>query len=163
MLTVGGKQILRFPLPTHAGTDLMQKVVARYQDGRLVKGVSMDVDALRPTFHVKPPEGKAVEVALNELKALFFVRSLDGDSTHNEDRTPNPADPRARGATIVSIRFADGEEIVGLINGYPPKRPYFFVVPMDTKSNNVRILINRAAVVSMDVAGNGSQSRSASA
>ncbi|MGH7553159.1 MAG: DUF6982 domain-containing protein [Longimicrobiales bacterium] len=141
----------------------MQKVVARYQDGRMVKGVSMDVDALRPTFHVKPPEGKAVQVALDELKALFFVRTLVGDSTHKEDRTPNPADPRARGSSIVTVRFADGEEIVGLINGYPPKRPYFFIVPVDPKSNNVRILINRAAVVSMAATTNGSTSHSASA
>jgi hypothetical protein len=139
----------------------MQKVVARYLDGRLVKGVSMDVDAMRPTFHVKPTEGKAVQVALNELKALFFVRTLDGDSKHKEDGTPNPADPRARGATVVNIGFADGEQIVGLINGYPPKRPFFFIVPVDSKSNNVRILINRAAVVSMEATTNGPTSRSA--
>jgi hypothetical protein len=125
------------------------KVVARFQDGRLLKGISMDVDPSRPTFHVRPPEGRAVEVSLADLKALFFVRTLEGNPAHQEGRNPEPADSRARGSTLVSLRFADGEEMVGLTIRYPPNRPYFFIVPVDPKSNNIRILVNRAAVVSM--------------
>ena len=34
-------------------------VVARYLDGKLLKGTSLDVDPTRPTFHVRPPEGRA--------------------------------------------------------------------------------------------------------
>jgi hypothetical protein len=126
------------------------RVVARYTDGRLLKGISMDVDPGRPTFHVRPPEGRAVEVSLADLKALFFVRTLEGNPAHNEVRKPDPADSRARGSTIVSLRFADGEEMVGLTIRYPPNRPYFFIVPVDATSNNIRILVNRAAVVSME-------------
>jgi hypothetical protein len=37
---------------------------------------------------------------------------------------------------------------VGLTNRYPPNRDYFYVVPVDAESNNIRMLINRAAVVS---------------
>ena len=33
-------------------------VVARYLDGKLLKGTSLDVDPTRPTFHVRPPEGE---------------------------------------------------------------------------------------------------------
>jgi hypothetical protein len=31
-----------------------------------------------------------------------------------------------------------------------PAKPFFLVVPVDTQSNNVRILVNRDAVVSME-------------
>jgi hypothetical protein len=126
------------------------KVVARYRDGRVLKGISMDVDANRPNFHVRPPDGKTVPVDMSDLKALFFVRTLEGNPAHAENRTPDPDDPRARGSTIVSLRFADGEEMVGLTIRYPPNRPYFFVVPVDPESNNIRVLVNRAAVVSME-------------
>ena len=30
---------------------------------------------------------------------------------------------------------------------YPPVREFFFVLPVDARSNNLRILVNRAAVV----------------
>lgn len=126
------------------------RVVARYRDGRLLKGISMDIEPSRSTFHIRPPEGRATEVDLSELKALFFVRTLAGDRNHQLDRTPDPADPRGRGSTIVALRFEDGEEMVGLTIRYPPNRPYFFIVPVDANSNNIRILVNRAAVVSME-------------
>jgi hypothetical protein len=129
---------------------MSSKVVARYIDGRLLKGVTMDVDPTRPTFHVRPPGGQAMAVELNELKALFFVRTLEGNPGYREHRRLEPGDKRAHGSTIVSLRFADGEEIVGLTIRYPPNRPYFFVVPVDPASNNIRILVNRAAVVAME-------------
>jgi len=110
----------------------------------------MDIDPARPTFHLRPPDGRPVQVSLSELKALFFVRSLDGDPERADHRTPDPTDARARGSSVVTLRFADGEEIVGLTIRYPPNKPYFFVVPVDPGSNNLRILVNRDAVVAME-------------
>ena len=132
----------------------MNQVVARFQDGRVIKGTSLDVDPNKPSFHIRHGQAKPVEIKLSELKALFFVRSLDGDRLRNDDKTPDPKDPRTRGSTLVSLKFADGEQIVGLTIRYPPNKAYFFVVPVDPKSNNIRILVNKAAVVSMEaVAG----------
>lgn len=128
---------------------MSNKVVARYKDGRVLKGTSLDVDLTRPNFHIRPPEGRPILVSLDELKALFFVRSLEGDAAHNEQRTPEPGDSRGRGSTYVSLRFEDGEEMLGMTIRYPPNRPYFFIVPVDTSSNNIRILVNRASVTSM--------------
>jgi hypothetical protein len=129
---------------------MKNNVVARYQDGRVVKGVSLDVDPSRSTCHVRPAGEPAVAVALADLKALFFVKSLEGNPDHNEGGRLDPADPRSRGLTLVSLRFADGEVITGLTIRYPPNRPFFFVLPVDQRSNNIRILVNRAAVVSME-------------
>ncbi len=126
------------------------RVVARYQDGRLLKGISLDIDPARPKFHIRPPEGTAVEVDLSDLKALFYVRTLEGDPTRKEVRTPDPDDTRSRGSTVVTLHFIDGEVMVGLTIRYPPNRPHFFVVPVDPASNNIRVLVNRAAIVSID-------------
>jgi hypothetical protein len=123
------------------------EVVARYLDGRVLKGISHDIDPARPTFHLRIPDQHAIEVKLTDLKALFFVKTLAGDPAHAEGSTVEPGDPRARGAHMIEVEFADGERVVGLTVRYPPVRPFFYVVPADGQSNNLRILINRAAVV----------------
>lgn len=90
-----------------------------------------------------------VEVALRDLKALFFVKSLEGDAKHVEGADIPSSDPRLRGSRLVEITFRDNERIVGLAMRYPPNKPYFFIVPVDHKSNNVRILVNRDQVGSI--------------
>jgi hypothetical protein len=125
-------------------------VVARYRDGRVIKGIALDVTPGRTTFHVRPESGgPGVQVEMHELKALFFVRDLAGDPARVEKLEPDPGDPRSRGASIVRLVFDDGEVVVALSNAYPPRQPYFFVVPVDKDSNNTRILVNGAAVVSV--------------
>jgi hypothetical protein len=52
------------------------------------------------------------------------------------------------------VVFADSEEILGLMNRFPPITPFFYMLPIDLQSNNIRILVNRAAVKEMEeVAG----------
>lgn len=121
-------------------------VVARYSDGRLVKGSSLDVAQDRPKFHVRQDDGTMTQVVLADLKALFFVKSLDGNSAHVEGQEIDAVDPRLRGSRVVEVTFHDGEKIVGLCTRYPPKGPSFFLVPVDSDSNNVRILVNSAAL-----------------
>ncbi len=135
--------------------DVSTQVVARYQDGRIVKGISLDVDPITPVCHVRPPAGTVVEVKLADLKALFFVRTLEGDPTHREASQSDPADLRMRGATPIKLKFVDGEQLIGLTSSYPPPRPYFFIVPVDSKSNNIRILVNRRAVTALAPVGGG--------
>jgi hypothetical protein len=144
------KDVHAVAVATVQGRFMSNKVVARFADGRLVKGVSMNVDASKPTLHVRTTEGKMEEIRLAELKALFFVKSLEGDSTHDEAMAAERADPRARGSHLVELRFRDGERLVAFANRFPPLAAFFFLVPVDTKSNNIRILVNREQVVSID-------------
>jgi hypothetical protein len=46
----------------------------------------------------------------------------------------------------IALEFKDGERVTGLTARYPPVRPFFYVLPADTGSNNIRILVNRAAI-----------------
>ena len=127
---------------------MANEVVAHYLNGKVVKGVSLDVDPGRPLRHIRTAEG-ALEVKLKELKALFFVKNLVGDAARDEARKLEPGDGRARGSFPIELEFVDGEKLVGLTVRYPPIRPFFFVLPADPGSNNVRVLVNKAAVKRM--------------
>lgn len=124
-------------------------IVARFIDGRVLKGTSTDVDPKRPTCHLVTPEDKKLEVSLASVKALFFVKTTAGRPDYQEAKGQMAGDPRLLGTKRVRIVFADKEEIVGLTNRYPPVAPYFFMLPIDPQSNNIRILVNRAAVMEM--------------
>jgi uncharacterized protein DUF6982 len=128
---------------------MANEVVAHYLDGRVVKGISLDVDPGRPVCHIRAAGQGPLEVKLTELKALFFVKDLVGNSGRSDLLKLEPDDGRARGAYPIELEFADGERLVGLTVRYPPVRPFFFVLPADSRSNNLRVLVNRAAVKRM--------------
>ena len=115
------------------------RVVVRYADGRVLKGYA-DFDPERPSLLLAPlddPDGEGVEVRVTELKAVFFVRSFDGDPAHDESKDlyqPRPPDTRK-----VSVHFRDGEELVGHTRQLDRYRAGLFFTPLDPHSNNVRV------------------------
>ncbi len=121
----------------------MNRVVARYQDGRVLKGVTNDFLPAKDRFHVVPlesaPGSKPLEVLVADLKALFFVRDFAGDPKHKESGEFDPTKPAA--GRKIRVVFKDGETIVGITQGYQPGRPGFFVIPADPKSNNERCFV----------------------
>jgi hypothetical protein len=127
---------------------MSNRVVAHFLDGRVLKGASFDVSLTKATCHVQIPTGP-FEVRLSELKALFFVKDLTGDPARQEGRTIAAGDTRAVGGRRVEIRFRDSERLVGLTPSYQPDQQFFYVLPADSGSNNIRILINRAATSSV--------------
>jgi hypothetical protein len=123
------------------------KVVARYIDGRVVKGLSQDFFPNKDRFHVYPADkssGEAAEIFLKELKAVFFVRDFVGNFQYNERKEYLEGDkPSGR---KIEVTFKDGEVLVGTTLGYDPSRPGFFLFPADPKSNNVRVFAVTTAV-----------------
>ena len=123
------------------------KVVARYIDGKIVKGLSQDFFPNKDRFHVYPadkPSGEAVEILLEELKAVFFVRDFVGNRQYNERKEYISGDkPSGR---KIEVTFGDGEVLVGTTLGYDPKRPGFFLFPADPQSNNIRVFAVTTAV-----------------
>ena len=129
----------------------MFKVVAHFLDGRLVKGESFDINPLKPTCLIHTLDGQSVTVTFSALKSLFVVRDHAGNPDYTEDKNANPGDPRARGARWLEMKFLDGEVVVGLSTNYTEEVPVFAVVPTDPKSNNARIIVNRAALESLRI------------
>jgi hypothetical protein len=116
------------------------KVVARYVNGKRVKGFSQDFFPNKDRFRVYPaakPSGEAVEVLVKELKAVFFVQDFAGNSLYHERKKYLEGEkPSGR---KVEVTFMDGEVLVGTTLGYDPSRPGFFLFPADPKSNNIRV------------------------
>ena len=123
------------------------KVVARYIDGKRVKGLSQDFFPNKDRFHVSPadkPSGEAVEILLKDLKAVFFVRDFAGNYQYDERKEYIQGDkPSGR---KIEVTFKDGEVLVGTTLGYDPNRPGFFLFPADPKSNNIRVFAVTTAV-----------------
>jgi hypothetical protein len=115
------------------------RVVVRYLDGRVLKGYA-DFDPEQSRFRFVPhdePGAEGVEIAVTDLKALFFVRTFDGDREHTESKDlyqSRPSDTRK-----VSVRFQDGEELVGYTRQLDRHRAGLFFVPLDPRSNNLRV------------------------
>jgi hypothetical protein len=126
-----------------------QQVVAHFIDHSVVKGTSVDVDPAKPRCHIRTGTG-TIEVDLAQLKALYFVKDLEGRPEYDEERAAKAGDSRLRGSHPVKLTFMDGELLHGLMNRFPPNRPFFFVLPIDPASNNDRILVNRQALVGVE-------------
>ena len=124
------------------------KIVARYRDGRTLKGTTQNFFPNKPVFHVKrlgeTTPGDLIEVTLEDLKAIFFVRDFTGNAKHVERKKLAPGDrPQGR---MMEVTCKDGEVIVGSTTGYDPKRPGFFLFPIDPTANNARVYVVASAV-----------------
>ncbi len=119
------------------------KVVIRYANGKLLKGYTNDFFPNKPSFHVHPVEiglaDKGIEVEVNQLKAVFFVKDFTGNPSHYEQK--HFAEGQQPPGRKAEVTFADGEVLVGSTIGYDPKRPGFFVTPADLQSNNLRVYV----------------------
>lgn len=58
------------------------KVVIRLKDGTIAKGQTNDFFPNRPTFHLTTFEDKIEEFKTEELKAVFFVKDCNGDTSY---------------------------------------------------------------------------------
>ena len=126
--------------------DIRNLVVARYLDGRTLKGMTHDFTALRPNLHVHiDGSNEVVEVRMKQLKALFFVKTFSGYPARDDVRGfidgPNE---NARGRKI-AVRFRDGELLCGYTMAWTPERDGFFVFPADEGGNNDRVYVVTAA------------------
>jgi hypothetical protein len=126
---------------------IQNKIVVRYQDGRINKGVTNDFSPNKDLFHLHPmdalPETKPFKVSMQELKAVFFVKTFEGNPKYN-DKKELEVDKTVVGRKIRVI-FRDGEVLVGTTQGYQPGRPGFFMHIADSQSNNERSFVISAA------------------
>ena len=124
------------------------KIVARYRNGRTLKGTTQNFFPNKPDFHVSRHGGTGpedvIEVKLEELKAIFFVRDFTGNAKHVERKQLAPGErPQGR---LMEVTFKDGEVIVGTTSGYDAKRPGFFLFPIDPSANNAKVFLVASSV-----------------
>ena len=114
------------------------RVVARFVDGRPMKGTTSNFSPVRAKFHLNTAGGKIVEIQLAQLKAVFFVKSLEGNKTYREKKAFDGAKGFGR---KVRCEFRDGEVLTGFTQSYDPTKIGFFITPVDPASNNERIFV----------------------
>jgi len=128
-------------------------VVVRYRDGKMIKGVTHDFGPQKKVFHVSAGEkhgrtldARVFEISLSELKAVFFVKSLEGRQDFSSLREVVEEKLEAQGLMKVKITFFDGEMLLGTTHGYNPEREGFFIVPLERDTNNLRVFVVSSAV-----------------
>lgn len=139
-----------------------QKVIARFVDGRLLKGY---VDSFSPKDEFIVVEGgsadKQKKIRINELKAIFFVKTFAGKKDYAERKSfTGPIPPGRR----VFVRFKDSEPMIGHIEGDMPwekgfflesrkKGNGFFLIPVDRESNNIKVFVVASSVLDVALIG----------
>jgi len=123
------------------------QIVARYSNGKIIKGYTLDFFPNKDRFHVTSvdkPSDRPIEVMVNQLKAVFVVRDLKGNpqyverKSYMEEETPY--------GTPLEITFEDGEVMVGSSMGFDLRRQGFFITPADPNCNNLRVFVVCSAV-----------------
>ncbi len=122
--------------------EISNLIVARYVDGRVLKGVTRDFSPNRAMFHVDTQDGNpSVELRFRQLKAVFFVRTLEGNSARDDIRGFVNGPAENQHGKKIAVRFRDGEFVCGYTLSWSPDREGFFMFPSDTTGNNQRMFV----------------------
>ena len=126
----------------------LNRVVAHFMDGRLLKGTTQDFFPNRPSFHLQPADGTpTADIRCKTLKALFFVKDFAGNASRRDLRGFISGPGETSQGKKIAVRFKDGELLCGYSLSYMPDREGFFMFPSDSESNNLRIYVIAAATV----------------
>lgn len=130
-----------------------RKAILRFVDGSMLKGLIRDFTLADDFVYIEDESSEKQKIKLKQLKAIFFVRTFDGNREHREKKAF--AGARRTGKRLF-VRFRDGEQMTGYLEGGTPwekgffldlkKTSGFFLIPVDQDSNNIKIFIITSAV-----------------
>ncbi len=123
------------------------KIVVKFKDNTVAKGKTSDFFPNKTQFHLEEMNGEIVEISIEDLKAVFFVKDFKGNKNHDD----NYNDEIAAGGRKIKVRFFDGETVVGYTLGYSPDRQGFYLSPADLQGNNERIFVVKSATEKIEL------------
>jgi hypothetical protein len=124
------------------GALLRNKIILRYVDGMVEKGTTDDFFPNKDFFHFKDKDNDEYkEIVMKDLKAVFFVKSFEGDPEHKERVDIERV---GLGRKMV-VQFKDGERLYGYTQGFSRDRAGFIFFLCDPTSNNDKAFIVAAA------------------
>lgn len=142
------------------------KVVAHRKSGQIVKGfadlkLKVNEDgslnsgqAFPKSLTIHSPTGDcSVSVQVDALKAIYFVKTFEGDAAYAETKFFNPA-PKIEGLWV-HITFLDGEVTEGIVSNSISfvNEPGFLMKPPDPDSNNQAVYVLKSALSQFRVVG----------
>ena len=137
-----------------------EKIVARFRDGRLLKGFVRNFSIESDTLIMSDQTNKENRVPMEELKAIFFVKSFEGSSRYVERKVFGSRKNLGR---KVFVKFIDKESLVGFIEGEIPwdkgfslsklgkGAKGFFLIPVDEDSNNKRVFVVGSSIENVTI------------
>jgi Family of unknown function (DUF6982) len=127
-------------LEGNMGDEVGREVVLHYRDGSTHRGELQR--AFSPGDHyvdVKTPDGKAIRVEFERLKAVFFIKDPRRRDLEVQIST---MDLHARTtAASARVEFFDGEVVHGRVAQYSVEEHGFFLFPTAPESNNEKIFV----------------------
>jgi hypothetical protein len=133
------------------------RVVARFKDGRLLKGLARDPEPGSDLLRLRLPgePGLPVEIRLEDLKGVFFVKSWEGNPAYVEsDEGFAEGELRSNGAHRMQravAGFQDGERLKGYSHNFAPDLPTMCFFPHDPFGNNYKVLIVCSALSDIEI------------
>jgi hypothetical protein len=115
-------------------------------NGAVVKGTTSDFAPNRTSFTLNqdPPTADGpIRIGFEDLKAVFFVHSFQGNRDYREQKLRVPHGTIGRRYLLT---FTDGETMRGTALGVNLSRYGFLLFPSDPGSNNKRIFVMHPAV-----------------
>ena len=146
-----------------------KRVVARLKDGRVLKGfvdpwANFDARAaadwedqpgsLPHEFELRHDVSTpGIKVQRESLKALFFVKSFEGNKEYNEVKFFEK-NPTIKGLWV-RVQFYDHESLEGIVANTVKfvVQPTFFLKPPDPQSNNEILCVVKSSLVDFRVLG----------
>ncbi|MBI5847931.1 MAG: hypothetical protein HZB31_08285 [Nitrospirae bacterium] len=122
---------------------MLTKIVAKKKDGSLIKGMTGDFLPFRNSFHmtVDNTSDPMIEVPIDDLKAVFFVKTLEGSKAPHNRPPEKAASEKSASERRISVTFMDNEVIEGYSHSFHLDRLGFFLRPIDPRDNNDRIFV----------------------
>ncbi len=137
-----------------------QKVILRFVDGKMLKGFIKELKLDGDHLFIEDETSHPLKVRTKELKAIFYVKRFEGDRSYQEKKTFAGTRPNSK---RIFIKFRDGENMMGFIEGEIPwqrgfflesmKEKVFTVIPVDEDSNNIKILVFTSSVKDVAMIG----------
>ena len=129
-----------------------QKVVLNFLDGRIIKGYINDFSPEDEFVLIENRLSDKQKFKINELKAIFFVKTFKGNKDYSEKKSFTLASPAGK---RILVRFKDSETLIGYVEGNVPwqrgfhlesKKGGFFLIPTDDKGNNTKVFVVSTSV-----------------
>ncbi len=137
-------------------TDAGEKSVVRFTDGSILKGYLGDFSPDKEEVALLDVgTGKVRTLRVDDMKAVFFVKSFEGDFDYREKKSYGIRKPTGN---RVFVKFKDGERLVGFLDGGVPWEKGFFLsnkenggkgfflLPVDEDTNNIKVFVISSSV-----------------
>lgn len=121
------------------------KIVVRFKDSTLLKGTVCGFSPFHKFFQLKLLGGDIVTVNIDRIKAMFFVKSFQGDKKY----TYTYKDELFWVGDKIMVNFDDGEKLIGYTQQLDCSPRGFFITPADLKGNNKYVFASKTAIQSM--------------